>query len=270
MDEWLRDLPQKILDWLNRNWKYPSTREEFDAYVKQKRPQLIEKVTKTEKEQEEAQEEKEREILVRTLEESEIDWSRFEEQRDRAPVSRPRRSIKPTEIEMEAIEATLKSSVECCKKKCPNYKEREKSAEEKWLYWKMLVMWFFSSKDVTEVQSAQQLKDPDDLTVCYANCLAKYSIFQELIRKHLKVPNYVLPPMTVRMDESQMIKALLDPLHFYILRKYNGRKYFLPRHLEKRPLLIGDPADHPGLQSKTFTIHRPEEPKKVYTTRPVY
>jgi hypothetical protein len=115
----------------------------------------------------------------------------------------------------------------------------------------------------------------------------------------MKVSGEILPPMTVRVDESQIVKALFDPLKFYILstllpslslslslfqmlmifpllissdvvEDYNGKKHFVPTHIKNNPLVAGDPSDHPGLYSPNFHLERPEPVKKVYTTRPVY
>jgi hypothetical protein len=76
-----------------------------------------------------------------------------------------------------------------------------------------------------------------NFTFCYCYCycyclllfflLTKIHLFAVQIRKETKVPGYILPPMTVRVDENQMVKALLDPLHFYILSTFHFNLDFL-------------------------------------------
>jgi hypothetical protein len=72
MDEILRELPHTILNWLNQKWKYPATKEEFEAYLQKKQPEKYKQIESQQKKQEEMSEEKQREILVRTLQDSEV------------------------------------------------------------------------------------------------------------------------------------------------------------------------------------------------------
>jgi hypothetical protein len=72
MDKTLRELVTHFLNWLDQHWKYPSTKEEYENYLKQKYPHRFQRVEKKTKKQEEVSEEKEHEILVRTLQSSEI------------------------------------------------------------------------------------------------------------------------------------------------------------------------------------------------------
>lgn len=72
MDEFLRELPQKILNWLNQKWKYPATKDEFEVYLQQKKSEKFKRIEAKQKREEEMSEEKQREILVRTLQESEV------------------------------------------------------------------------------------------------------------------------------------------------------------------------------------------------------